>query len=496
MPLVIRTTGVEEYLDAAGEAHIKALILGEPSAGKTRSASFWPNPIFLDCEKGRMSLADRRVPFVEIKSTSDSDAIVRMLEVECATRKPPQRKYKTVVLDTIDSFQKVVVGEILKAGRKEALSGFQDWGLLDAKMNNFLGRLLRLPMNVIVNCHVQTTQDGDNGPLVWEPRLQGSIRKAIAGDFDLVGFMTTHWEAVNGQRELRRSIEWHPRPNFPVLKDRSGQLPQFTDVTFTDDDYLTLFERMFGTDYFNDLVSGEVIDSLPTDEPDAPEVVAPHAGGPVSQKPPAKAAAAKTAAPQAAPPAPKAEPAAKKAAPPPAAKRANVPPAKSAASKPAETRNAEGRLEIRGSVVAPGLPNTAPAEKPPLAPAFDSGENPEPEEAPDQPMEEAQALVEDALGGVVIAEDADGSQLIAPAAAEPVQTHVGGGVAVATRPTTDTKTCGTPSKNNTGEPAPGCGRDLAELSQPEQDLVNIALIKTRTYLCPTCLTNWRNANKK
>jgi len=43
-PLIIRTTGVEEFLDAAGEAHVKALILGAPSAGKTRSASFWPKP--------------------------------------------------------------------------------------------------------------------------------------------------------------------------------------------------------------------------------------------------------------------------------------------------------------------------------------------------------------------------------------------------------------------------------------------------------------------
>ena len=43
-----------------GSANIKALIIGGPGAGKTRMSSYWPKPIFLDCENGRGSLADRK----------------------------------------------------------------------------------------------------------------------------------------------------------------------------------------------------------------------------------------------------------------------------------------------------------------------------------------------------------------------------------------------------------------------------------------------------
>ena len=57
----------EDYLD--GSANIKMLVIGSPGSGKTRSASFWPKPIYADIEAGRGSLRDRRIPYVEIKNS-------------------------------------------------------------------------------------------------------------------------------------------------------------------------------------------------------------------------------------------------------------------------------------------------------------------------------------------------------------------------------------------------------------------------------------------
>ena len=129
MALVIKTTGIEDYLDG-GEAYIKALIMGPPSAGKTRSASFWPKPIFADCEKGRMSIADRAVPYGEILSQDDMRGMIRALQVECM--KPvAQRAYQTVVIDTLDAYQRIVMQERLRSERKEAFSGYQDRVLRD-----------------------------------------------------------------------------------------------------------------------------------------------------------------------------------------------------------------------------------------------------------------------------------------------------------------------------------------------------------------------------
>ena len=47
--LQIKTTGIEDYLDESGQAFIKALVMGQASAGKTRSASFWPKQAYAPC---------------------------------------------------------------------------------------------------------------------------------------------------------------------------------------------------------------------------------------------------------------------------------------------------------------------------------------------------------------------------------------------------------------------------------------------------------------
>jgi hypothetical protein len=241
-PLVIRTTGIEDYLDETGQAFIKALIMGEASAGKTRSASFWPKPFFADCEQGRMAIADRKVPYVEIATSDQMFALTDMLKRECM--KPyDKRAYQTLVIDTLDAFQRKVIAERLAAERKEALSGWADWGYLDAKMTMLVERLLNLPMNIVVNLHIKERGgNDDDGPTRKEPKLKGDIRDQIANEFDLVGHMSTYWVAEQGERKLKRGIKWAPEPTFPILKDRSGQLPPFTPVVFGPEDYTGLLD--------------------------------------------------------------------------------------------------------------------------------------------------------------------------------------------------------------------------------------------------------------
>ena len=75
MPLVIKTTGFEQFADPTGGSWIKCLMMGEHGVGKTRSAACWPKPIIADCERGLMSVADKGVPYAEIKGSADMDAL-------------------------------------------------------------------------------------------------------------------------------------------------------------------------------------------------------------------------------------------------------------------------------------------------------------------------------------------------------------------------------------------------------------------------------------
>lgn len=450
MTLIIRTTGREQY-GSAGDGRIKMLVLGAPDAGKTRSASFWPAPIFADCEDGLMSVADRQVPYAPIKSTADMRALLDMLEAEC--KKPiGQRKYETLVIDTLDAYQRIVIQERLRVTKKTAMAGWDDWGFLDAQMQLIVDRINSLPMNVIVNNHVkdQKIGEGDDAYFASNIRLKGDYRDQIAAEFDLIGFMGTFWEAEDGKRVQKRGIQWKPTPDRPLCRDRSGRLPTTTPVTFTSDDYGNLLERMVGGE---ELPEGEVLQELEVDE--APAPVTEVASGPVPTKTP------------------------------------RVPkdkPSEGAAKGEVVRTPASGPVKSPPPVPPAVKPVSRPESKPePEADTTPSA--PEPAQTPDvepeteltnEQHEAAVATVVEELGGEVI------SDVIEP----------------------DAIACGAPRFPDNPDdfvPVQGCGKILdltfedgriVGSSEGVADLIEIAGIKTRTFLCNSCFAAYRTSNKK
>jgi len=457
--LVIRTTGLEDYLDS-GTGRIKALIMGAPGSGKTRSSSYWPKPLLADCEDGRMSVADRHIPYAAITSTADMKALLDMAEAE--GKKPKdQRRFETLVVDTLDAYQRIVIQDYLRRAKKASMSGWQDWGHLEAEMNELIGRLNGLPMNVVINLHVKDTKvggddDGDGGYLVKSPKLKGDLKDQIAAEFDLVGYMETGWEAIDGKRTLARYVQWEPTPDKPILKDRSGRLPKRTSVTFTERDYLGLLEPL--REALEALQASSVLDTLETEEPVTPEPV--QKGGPVgtgTKSAPVKKAATKKAEP------PKAAPPAKPAVP---ATTAPVPAAKAPA--PHEDPITEGeavhnvKTILGGEVIDPTTGE----------PVETSVDAPSPAEAPTQVLEfEAEGAASEPTPSLVVA-------------------------------------CGSPRTEGATPKAQGCGTDLhlqiedgrvAGCTSPEgqmPDLIQIAGMKTNTFLCNHCYGTYRNASKK
>ena len=293
MPIEIRTTGFDEFLDS-GQANIKALIMGDHGCGKTPSAATWPKPIFADCEDGMMSLASKSVPYARIRSSDDMEALIAHLRRDAA-RGNEKREYKTLVIDTLDRYQKTLIQERLRKERKESFSGFGDWGWLESKMNILVDAILGLNMNVVVNLHTKISGGSEDEPSIEIPRLKGDVKDAIFEVFDFIGRMEKSFEAVKGQRVEKRQIRWHSEVRFPNLRDRSGKLPRFTEVDFEND-----FQRIFDAiaPVMDELPESKVVETLEV-EGDG-EVNENLEGGPVetvtTPKPPQKRAAKKTAA--------------------------------------------------------------------------------------------------------------------------------------------------------------------------------------------------------
>ncbi len=280
--MLIKTTGLEEYAPG-GEARVKVMTIGGPGVGKTRWASYFPKPIYADCERGLASVADRQVPYVTVLTSQDMLDLLNFLKTEC--RQPwDQRKYQTVVIDTLDAFQRKVKQEWCDQNRKEAFSGWEAWGYLNAKMQMLLTRLLNLDLNVIVNVHFKdkTTTDTETGRETHELmlQLQGETADTAFNDFDLVGWMGTYFEAENGERVQKRGLTFTPVPDKPFLKDRLHITPKWLPVTFDDTDYELLFERLAAK--ASEMKAGETVGEIPSGTPavaPSPAVVAPGQAG-------------------------------------------------------------------------------------------------------------------------------------------------------------------------------------------------------------------------
>lgn len=266
MPVVIKTTGLEQYAPG-GAARVKMLNIGGPGVGKTRLASFFPKPIYADCEGGLASVADRQVPYATINTSQDMLDLLAFLKLEC---KMPadKRTYETIVIDTLDAYQRKLKAEWMDKNNKEAFTGWEAWGFLNQKMGLLLTRLLNLDMNIVVNVHYKdkTTKDDETGKETHELmlQLQGETADTAYNDFDLVGWTGTYWEAEGGERVLRRGITFKATPDKPFLKDRLHVTPAWLPIEFTEEDYLGLFSRISAR--VNELKPSDVVGEIPSED--------------------------------------------------------------------------------------------------------------------------------------------------------------------------------------------------------------------------------------
>jgi hypothetical protein len=244
MAVAVKRTGDAEY-----GRYIKALICGFPGSGKTILSSTFVNPFYASAEGGLMSIADRNVPYIEIKSSSDLLAFKHAVDQDPKTREEILGfPVDTVVIDTIDEIQGILIRERIEEQKKEAMQ-LQDWGWLGEQMKAIIRGFRNLPMNVVFTCHLKESQDSDSGRVWMEPGLQGAIAGQIPAAVDLALLLkTTTVAAVENGQAVKRSVRLlvsQPDAQHRWIKDRSGKLPTEMEVDF-ESDYKRIFEYIYG----------------------------------------------------------------------------------------------------------------------------------------------------------------------------------------------------------------------------------------------------------
>lgn len=255
--LKVKTSGSEDY-----GKYIKALICGNPGAGKTLTSSTWPNVLYASAEGGLMSVADRKVNYVDIDSSNT------LLELKNALSQSPAVREKTfgfpvdtVVLDTIDEIQRIFIRERLADQKRESMI-LQDWGWLGERMIATINGFRNLDLNVVFTAHLKEVKDEETGKVWLKPGLQGATADQIAAYVDLAFVLKSDFKSEiidkKPQKVLVRSFQTQPDPYASWVKDRSGKLPHSFVLNF-DDDYARLASYVFeGYDSIPERVTSDV----------------------------------------------------------------------------------------------------------------------------------------------------------------------------------------------------------------------------------------------
>lgn len=243
MALKVKRAGADEY-----GTRIKVLLGGEPGAGKTRLSSTFPDVIYANANAGLMSVVDRQPPFVDINSIEDLTMLRLALAQEAKAREAILKvPVQTVIIDTLDDIQRLLVAERLEAQKKEAMA-ISDWGWLGDQMRAIIRSFRNLPLHVIFTVHLKTVEDAETGQTFVKPQLQGAMQDEVAAYVDVAGLLkaspVTRIVEGESRRMLVRVLQTSPDLRHPWLKDRSGKLPMELEVDLNRD-YSRIFKLMF-----------------------------------------------------------------------------------------------------------------------------------------------------------------------------------------------------------------------------------------------------------
>lgn len=195
---------------------IKALIYGASGSGKTTFASTAPKPIFASAENGLLSIADKEVPYVEIKTIKDLSDLLTHLKTQ-------PHDFKTVVIDSITEINDVIKEEIEK--KKGGQMTLPDWGVLSKKINKIIRAFRDLPMHVIFIAQENNIVDEDKISKIV-PSLNGKAATKIAYIMDIVGYL--HIDKATKKRVI--IVNSHEKL---LTKDRSNVVVKNPELDFS-----------------------------------------------------------------------------------------------------------------------------------------------------------------------------------------------------------------------------------------------------------------------
>ena len=168
---------------------VKILVHGQSGAGKTWLNRTIKDNIIISAESGLLSLADCKIPYIEVTSLADLQEAYLW-----STKSDEAAKFETISLDSISEIGEVV----LSAEKAKSKDGRAAYG----EANDIMAKMIRAfrdikGKNVYMSAKTEKVQD-EKGQMLYGPSMPGkTLTNKIAFWFDIV--MALRVEQVEGK---------------------------------------------------------------------------------------------------------------------------------------------------------------------------------------------------------------------------------------------------------------------------------------------------------
>ena len=209
---------------------IKCVLYGASGTGKTVMGATAPNPIFISAEKGLLSLADKDIPYIEVKTLQSMNEAYQ----HCA-----KSEYDTIVIDSLSEETQACLDEFKRKMIAESASGKIDARQAYGKIAESIGNLIRNfrdidGKNVIFIAKEKRIDDEETGTYYFEAYMPGKVLP-----FDLP-YLVDEVFALQIDRKGNRFVQTQP-DRKRICKDRSNKLD-----TQEVPDFIHIFNKIKG----------------------------------------------------------------------------------------------------------------------------------------------------------------------------------------------------------------------------------------------------------
>lgn len=181
------------------ETTIKALIYGQPGAGKTTTALSAPSPVLLDFDGGIKRVNGAfQCPTLQVESW---DEVLEAMKEDLSA-------FRTIVIDTVgkmlDYMSAYIIQNDPKMAQRDGSLSLKGYGVRKVMFINFLRQCSMLGKNLIFVAHEREDKDGETR--IVRPEIGGSSAGDLIKELDLVGYM----QMIGNER----TICWSPTEKF------------------------------------------------------------------------------------------------------------------------------------------------------------------------------------------------------------------------------------------------------------------------------------------